>query len=128
MRSMKDTTKTYFADTYALIELFKGNPSYQSYLNHFLITTQLNLAEVYYHLLRHHDQQIADPYLILCRYGTTQITLPSIQYGMRFKLQYKKENPSYIDCIGYALAVEIGIKFLTGDSKFKDKPNVEFVR
>ena len=47
---------------------------------------------------------------------------------MEFKLKYKKERVSYVDCIGHALALELGIRFLTGDEKFEDKDNVEFVK
>ncbi|MBI2143262.1 type II toxin-antitoxin system VapC family toxin, partial [Candidatus Woesearchaeota archaeon] len=47
---------------------------------------------------------------------------------MHFRLKYKKENLSYADCIGYALAEMMRIKFLTGDEKFRNKENVEFVK
>ena len=47
---------------------------------------------------------------------------------MQFKLQFKDEKLSYADCIGYAVAAEFGIKFLTGDKKFRSKENVEFVK
>ena len=32
------------------------------------------------------------------------------------------------DCIGYILAKNIGIKFLTGDKEFENLDNVEFVK
>jgi predicted nucleic acid-binding protein len=56
------------------------------------------------------------------------INLGNIRGGMKFKLKYKKEHLSYVDCIGWAKAKELGIKFLTGDEKFEDKDNVEFVK
>jgi predicted nucleic acid-binding protein len=39
----------------------------------------------------------------------------------------KKDKLSYTDCLGYALAMELEIPFLTGDRKFKGKKNVLWV-
>jgi hypothetical protein len=47
---------------------------------------------------------------------------------MAFKFTYRKEKLSHVDCIGYALSLEHGIPFLTGDEKFAGKPNVAFVQ
>ncbi len=41
-----------FGDTYALIELLKGNPSYDRYSNADLVTTEFNMLELTYALLR----------------------------------------------------------------------------
>jgi predicted nucleic acid-binding protein len=125
---MKDMIKIFLADTYALIELLGGNPNYKHYLNHILITTKFNLIELYYHFLHDYDKEVADKYLKLYSKFLVPISNSSIQYGMEFKLKHKKEKVSYVDCIGYALALELGIKFLTGDEKFEDKDNVEFVK
>lgn len=128
---MQDTTKEmkiFLADTYALIELLGGNPNYKPYLNHILITTKFNLIELYYHLLKDYSKETADKYLDLYSKFVIPITNSSIRKGMELKLRYKKENLSYADCIGYALALELGIKFLTGDRKFENKDNVEFVK
>jgi len=45
------------------------------------------------------------------------------------KMKYKCRNKklSFADCIGYLLAKKKGCKFLTCDSKFRDKNNVEFI-
>lgn len=125
---MKDTIEIFFADTYALIELIGGNPNYKPYLSHLLLTSQYNLIELYYHLLHDYGQEIADRYLALYSEFTVPISDAAIQQGMKFKLQYKKEKVSYVDCIGYALAQQLGVKFLTGDQKFRDKEKVEFVK
>ena len=127
---MQDTTKIkiFLADTYALIELLGGNPNYKPYLNHILITTKFNLIELYYHFLQDYGKETADKYLNLYSRFVIPITDGSIRNGMEFKLKHKKENLSYVDCIGYALALELGIKFLTGDEKFKNKDDVEFVK
>lgn len=126
---MRDMTKViFFADTYALIELAIGSQAYKQYLNALLVTTQYNLAELYYHFLRTYGVEAADSYYE--RYAPSAILVSdtSIREGMKLKLASKKEKLSYADCIGYALAQELGIKFLTGDQKFEDKDNVEFVK
>lgn len=125
---MKDMTRVFLADTYALIELLGGNPNYKQYLNSILITTKFNLIELYYHFIREYDKETADKYLRLYSQFVIPITYSCIRNGMEFKLEYRKEKLSYVDCIGYALASELGIKFLTGDNKFRNKGNVEFVK
>lgn len=127
---MKDITEQqiFLADTYALIELIGGSSAYKPYLNTILFTTKFNLIELYYHLLRVYGKETADKYLQVYSGSLMPISMNCIQFGMEFKLKYKKENLSYVDCIGYARACELGIKFLTGDQKFKDKSNVEFVK
>lgn len=41
-----------FADTYALIELLKGNPNYERYSQDNLLATEFNLLELAYALLK----------------------------------------------------------------------------
>jgi len=127
---MKDTTeiKIYFADTYALIELLRGNPNYKPYLSSMLVTSKFNVVELYSHLLQDKGKAIADEELKVYSRLEVPITYNAIKNGMAFKLEHKKERVSYVDCIGHALALELGIKFLTGDEKFEDKDNVEFVK
>ena len=125
---LKLMSEKFLADTYALLEIIGGNPHYQPYLHTFLVTTEHNLMELYYALLRDYSKERAEYYLHFYSSIVEQISLTTIRNGMQFKLWYRKENLSYVDCIGYALALELGIKFLTGDQKFKDKVNVEFVK
>jgi predicted nucleic acid-binding protein len=127
MQDMTDTD-VFLADTYALIELLGGNPNYKHYLDQILVTTKFNLVELYYHFLQDYGEETADRYHALYSRFIIPITDNSIRQGMKFKLGHKKEKLSYVDCIGYALALESGIRFLTGDQKFKDKENVEFVK
>src|SRR3989344_5097782 len=112
MRLIKGMTdiKIFLADTYALIELLGGNLNYKPYLDHILITTKFNLMELYYHFLKDYSKEIADKYLRLYSNFVVPITYSSIRKGMEFKLKKKKEKLSYVDCIGYALALEFGIK------------------
>ena len=116
----------YFADTYALIEIAKGNPNYQAYESADIVLTEWNLAEFYYALIR--EERPARQQFDEFGKFVIKITMTSIIRAAHFKLQHKKERLSYPDCIGYMLALEQGMKFLTGDEKFKSLPNVEWVR
>lgn len=120
--------KIFFADTYAFIEILNGNPNYKPYLNSILVTSRFNLIEFYYHLLNDKDKKTADKYLEVYSSLLIPITNKSIRIGMQFKLKHKKEKLSYTDCIGYAQALELNVRFLTGDQKFENKDNVEFVK
>ena len=126
---MKVMTETGFlADTYALIELMGGNPNYKPYTKCAMATTKLNMAELYYHYLREHGMKTADRYLQVLSEFVIPVSYGSISLGMQFKLRHKNEKLSYADCIGYALAMEMDVRFLTGDNKFRGKDNVEFVK
>ena len=118
----------FLADTYALIEIMGGNRSYAPYLNSVPATTKFHLAELYYHLLRFYSFEEANRYFDFYSGFLVPVSLSSIAAAMQFKLQFKDEKLSYADCIGYAVAAEFGIKFLTGDKKFRSKENVEFVK
>lgn len=128
---MKDTTEEiiiFFADTYAIIEIIKGNPNYKKYLDKQLWTSKFNITELYYSFLKDYGEKIADEYTTAYSKIIIPITYSSIKEGMKFKLKNKSEKLSYVDCVGYALSKELEVKFLTGDSKFENKENVEFVR
>lgn len=119
--------KTLFFDTYALYEIIEGNPVYKKYLQDIvIITTRLNLMELYYGLLTRHNKKIADKYYDEFKKYIIKISDKIIKEAMIFKSLNKKL--SYIDCVGYVIAKENNMKFLTGDREFKGLPNVEFVR
>lgn len=125
---MKVMTESYLLDTYALVEISKGNGDYARYMDYKLITTKLNLMELYYALLRDFDVEKADKFYDFFLKFVVEIEDRIIKDAMIFRLANKKKNLSYIDCLGYIVAVSNGIKFLTGDSKFRHRDNVEFVR
>ncbi len=119
----------FFYDSYAIIEYLQNNPRFQSYFEeHTGILTLLNLLEIYYSVLNEVGEEKAD--LVLNELYPLRIE-PSpkiIKKAMQFKKQHKKLDLSYADCLGYCLALERGIKFLTGDNQFKGREKVEFVK
>ena len=121
--------RTFFYDTYALFEIFKGNKNYLDYISEIgIVTTKLNLMELYYGLLTEFGIDVAEFYYSKYREFCADASDTVIKTAMQFRAQHKKRNLSYIDCVGYIFADEMKIKFLTGDKEFKDMPNVEFVK
>ena len=118
----------YFCDTYALIEIIGGNSKYKKFLDTILITSRYNLMELYYAFLRDYDEEMAEKYFNFWSSFIIHIPNETIKNAMKFKLLNKKDNLSYTDCIGYIYSVQNGIKFLTGDMKFKNKEYVEFAQ
>lgn len=121
--------KTFFFDTYALFEIMAGNKNYSPYYDNInIITTKLNLMELHYGILRKKGKEKADKkYDDLIKYAVG-ISDDVLKRANFMKLTLKKRKLSGIDCIGYMVAQQNNISFLTGDKEFKDLPNVEFVK
>ena len=109
--------------------MIEGKENYLRFKDLPIITTTLNAAEVYFYFLKEHNQQTADYWIKNLNFKLINIMkLETVIKATRLKFKDKKENLSYTDCIGYILSKELKIMFLTGDSKFKNKENVEFVK
>lgn len=54
--------------------------------------------------------------------------LDVVKQAAILKIKKSRDNLSLVDCIGYVISLKSGIKFLTGDEKFRNLPNVEFVK
>ncbi|MEX0920288.1 MAG: PIN domain-containing protein [Candidatus Pacearchaeota archaeon] len=116
----------YFYDSYALIEMIKGNPIYERFWDFKAICILNNLFELHQSLLREFNKKTADYWMD--KFRILEVTAEDIINASDFRYKYKKEKLSMTDCIGYAVAKRNKLKFLTGDEKFKDKENVEFVK
>ncbi len=117
-----------FLDTYALHELLCGNQRYDPFIRVEAATTLWNLYELYYALLSRYGAPYAEsaferfkPYLV-------DYQEPLIKKAAIFRLVHRKKRLSYVDCLGYVLALSLGVFFVTGDAAFEGLPNVEFVR
>ena len=119
----------YFADTYSLFEIIGGNQKYAKFVRLVeIITTRLNLMELYYGLLMKYNEEIADAYYSVYLPRAVNFSDYTIKRAMKFRLANKEKKLSYIDCVGYQTALENRVKFLTGDKAFNEIPNVEFVK
>lgn len=115
----------YFFDSYAIIEIIKGNPDYQIYSCSQIILSLLNIIELNYILLKNNAGLSRELSIKYSKY-IVPITLRDIEEANRFRLENKKNKLSTADTIGYVLALKHNVKFLTGDEGFRNFPNVEF--
>lgn len=115
-------------DTYALVEINNGNPKFASLLTEDAVITDIIMAEFYGYLYRKYDLRTADYWHRRLSFFCQPVSRDIMIKAVRFKVDNSKEDLSFFDCVGYIFAVENGMKFVTGDEEFKDKPQVEFVR
>jgi predicted nucleic acid-binding protein len=121
-----------FADTYALIELLKGNPNYENYSQADLIATEFNILELTYALFRDFGRDEAAKVVKLIR-DKIEI-LPTEDSDYLDASEFRKSNNktgkklSLIDALGYSCSKKLGIKFLTGDREFIEMENVEYIK
>lgn len=118
----------YFFDSYAIIEIIKGNVNYKKYREVTVLTTKLNLFEVYYTIFQLFSEKDADDFLENCSSFIVDYDNSIIKEAARMRLQFKTRNISMNDCIGYCLAQKLGVSFLTGDKEFEHFKNVEFMK
>ena len=119
---------SYFLDTYALIEIIKGNNNYSKYLTKEIYTTIMNLYELYYSLFRDYGKDTARKYFNLFKKIIINFNDENIFSASEFKLSNREKRISYTDALGYAIALNKMSKFVTGDKAFRGVNNVEFVK
>ena len=115
-------------DTYAILEIIAGNPNYEKYLNSEVIINDFIFTELYYKLLREFDVEKANFYSGKYANFIVKLNVETIKEAMLFRVRNKKSNFSATDCIGYAMALKLNVKFLTGDKGFEGMENVEYVK
>lgn len=86
------------------------------------------MYEFYYSLLRDFNENIAKKFLYQFKEIALKIKDDHIFEASQFKLINRKKMLSYIDCLGYIMAKDYNMKFLTGNKEFENLENVEFVK
>ena len=118
----------YFFDTYALVEITNKNESYRKYFEEEVITSTLNLAELFYGFLKENKAHLIEEWKNKIKMLISTIGIETIIAAVKFKDKHKKKSFSFIGCLGYSIALNLNMPFLTGDKEFKDLKNVEFVK
>ena len=120
---------SFFFDTYAFHEIVTGNHSYLGLTRDVkIVTTQLNLMELYYQLLALYDKKHAMGLFERYQEFAVAISNSIIIGAMDFRKLHYKKDLSYVDCVGYTIAKKMGILFLTGDRQFENMDNVKFIK
>lgn len=128
MNQEKDGNNAYFYDTYALYEIAKGSENYKSYADKQITTSLMNVYELYYQLLKDNKEIIAEHFFKRLVTACIDIKPEIIKIASKFRKEEIKRKLSYIDCLGYSLAMHYNLKFLTGDKEFQHLKNVEFIK
>ena len=118
----------YFFDTYALIEITNKNENYRKYFEEEVITSILNLAELFYGFLKENKGHLIEEWKNKVRSVISTIDMETIIAAVKFKHEHKGKNFSFIDCLSYSIALKSDMPFLTGDKEFEGMSNVEFVK
>ncbi|EQD77567.1 PilT domain-containing protein [mine drainage metagenome] len=120
-----------FLDSYAIIEMARGNPRYAAVREGEFATSVGNLLEVYYVLLQSGEEDLAEK--ALDEFGPLAVDLPRdlISRIARFRLERKGTTGrrfSYVDASGYLYAQDRGLEFVTGALEFEGCPGMRFLR
>ncbi|MBI2576373.1 PIN domain-containing protein [Candidatus Woesearchaeota archaeon] len=122
-------SNSVFFDTYTLYEIAKGGESYRPYASgHRILTTLMNLYELYFTLMRNGRQKLAEEFIARLESACIPITVTHIKHAANFRLQHLKKGFSYVDSLSYTVALSPDIPFLTGDNAFRGFSSVQFVK
>ncbi len=113
-------------DTYALVEIYQGNPKFSGYLLADFVICDLILAEFYGILLRKKGLDEAELWLKKLSNYAIPVSREILIEAVKFRHENRKTNISFFDAVGYIFSIKNGCFFVTGDKEFKDFPNVEF--
>lgn len=118
----------YFWDSYAVIELIKGNINYVNYSDYPIKITIFNIVEIYWFVLNEYGEERANKIFDDLKSSILKVNDEILKEAVKFrKGVYKNKKISYADGIGYIAALKNNMKFLTGDKAFENLDNVEFV-
>ena len=118
---------TFVFDTYAILEIISGNYNYKPYLNSKIIINNFIFAELCYKLFREKAPK-SEEYIKEFSKFIQPLTPGTIKEAMLFRINNKSRNLSMTDCISYLMSLKLQIEFLTGDKKFENFENIEFVK
>ena len=119
----------YFFDTYGLYQIAKGVESYSIFKKHAAIsTTLMNLYELHYVICKEGDESLAELFFDRLLPFCLEIKAEDIKEASKFRLKHAKKRFSYIDALGYVIAIRQGLFFVTGDDAFESFEQVKFLK
>jgi uncharacterized protein len=117
-----------YLDTYVLVEIAQGNPTFAGYLSQEYALSDLTLSEFYYVLLRDQGEEPARMWYERLKHYSEPTDLEALIDAMKFRYDNRKRHLSVMDAAGYVHARRNGCVFVTGDKEFEDVEGVEFVK
>jgi len=120
--------KAFVVDTYAIIEIIRGNKNYGPYLDSEIVINDFIFAELCYNLIK--EKGLEKSSWLMEKYSKfiMEINPKIVINAMLFRFENRKRDVSMADCISYMQAKDLNVGLLTGDKEFMDMPGVEFVK
>lgn len=118
----------YCLDTYALIEIRKGNKSFAWLFDEQIIVSEITLCEFFGILYMENGLEEAEKWVKKLEPFAVHTPLKVLNDAVKFRADEKKKNLSFFDVAGYFTAIHQKTMFVTGDREFKGMPNVKFVK
>ena len=106
----------------------KRNTNYERFKDFNIITSVMNIGEIYNIILREKGKKTADEWFESFSFELLEISPEIMIKSVYFRHINKDKNISSTDAVGYILSLKHNFKFLTGDKQFENLPNVEFVK
>jgi predicted nucleic acid-binding protein len=116
----------HFLDTFALVEILNGNAAYAGEVSGGG-TSLYHLYELHVQVARLRDEATADAVFRDLRRIAEDVRDGDVLAASRVKRAHAKKKLSYGDALGYAMAGERGIAFVTGDRAFRGMDGVRFI-
>ena len=83
---------TYFFDSYALIEVYKGSKNYEKYKTAGVVTSYLHVFEVYYSLIKEHSEEEIKDFFETIKNFCAELKFEWIPESAEFKKENKKKR------------------------------------
>ena len=118
----------FYLDTYALMEIDKGNPNYSSLRSAEFKICDITLCEFYGVVLREQGRWKADDWLNKLSPFSESSNLLVLTESVRYRSENKSLNLSFPDAVGYVHSKTNHGTFVTGDKSFEKLPHVKYVK
>lgn len=115
-------------DTYALVEISKGNTNFTKILNSQFSIPNLIMAEFYGIMYRAYDEKTAQYWLRKLTPFCKEIPIKTLIEAVKYRIDHKKEKLSFFDCAAYIYAQRNNMLFVTGDKAFQKRKGVKYVK
>lgn len=116
---------TRFLDAYAIMEILDANPDFTPFLDD-SVTSVHHLYEIHIGVARLRDEETADEAYDAFRPRAVHPSDEDIRLASRLKRE--RRSWSQADALGYAMARNRDLVFVTGDKGFEGVEHVEFVK
>lgn len=115
-------------DTYALVEISRGNAKFTKIFNSEFCIPNLIMAEFYGIIYRAYDEKTANYWFRKLSLFCKEIPMNILTEAVKYRIDHKQEKLSFFDCVAYIYAQRNNMSFVTGDKAFQKRKGVKFIK